>query len=127
MSAWRFINRARLVDVGDVLDGDTVKLEIDLGLDVHAGRSLRVRNLWCPELRDEGGSEALEAARTWFLDAERDAGLMWWPLLVEFHKTRYDNYRRSFVRYVVDIYDNKLNSFAEHMIANGHGTRERNS
>lgn len=55
---------ARLLEVHD---GDTVKLAIDHGFGEDAKEWIRLRDVWAPELGEEGGLEATADVRAWFL------------------------------------------------------------
>lgn len=54
---------ARLLDVHD---GDTVKLDVDLGFSTHAYIWLRLRGVRAPELATTEGQLAREECRAWF-------------------------------------------------------------
>lgn len=118
---WRFLYRAKYV--GNY-DGDTCDLVLDLGLDIHVRVRVRVAHLWCPEMNEEGGAASRDAARAWMGTYGSAIDGVEWPLMVELHRTR-GKETRSFVRYIGDIYDSSMKSFAEWMVGNGHGTAER--
>lgn len=100
----------RLAEYVSVHDGDTVTLRLDHGKypDSKAVTEavLRVKGLFCPELNQPGGPEARDAAHDLFSHATR--------IVVQ-------TYKGSFARTVADIWVNGM-SFAELMIAAGHGT-----
>jgi hypothetical protein len=60
---------ARLLEVHD---GDTVKLAIDHGFGEDAKEWVRLKDVWAPEVKDPGGSEATEACRAWFAEHAPD-------------------------------------------------------
>jgi endonuclease YncB( thermonuclease family) len=90
-------------------DGDTVTLRLDHGR-FPSVRSvdevpIRVRNLYCPELSEEGGPEARDFAHEILSGAQR--------ITVQ-------TYKGSFARTVADIWvDGQL--YAELAVAAGHG------
>lgn len=93
--------------VVDVHDGDTVRLALDLGLEVAAFPWLRVVGLSCPELRDPAGPAAREyTARVLAAAAE---------IAVAVHGR---SFARWLGRVVVDGSD-----LADVVIAAGHGQR----
>jgi micrococcal nuclease len=99
------------------IDGDTVALIVDLGMDVHKAIHVRVAGVDCPEANspDPAVREAADAATfftMWWLTQRTGK----WPLTITTHKDR-----RSFTRYIADIYDEGGHSLADALIENGHG------
>lgn len=101
----------------EVLDGDTARLMVDLGFDVHKRVSIRVLDLWCPEVRGVEAPEGLIAkikARQ-LLEA--------YPLYVPIST------KRSFTRWVSPIYlktvKGELRSFADVMVETSSCTADR--
>lgn len=96
-------------------DGDTVTIALDHGRypasKTITEADLRVRGLYCPELRDDGGPEAAEFTRQTLMAAQR--------IVVQ-------TYRGSFERTVADIWVDGQ-SFADVVINAGHGTSEDGS
>ena len=109
------------------LDGDSVELLIDLGMDTWTPQHIRVQFVDCPELNstDPLVRERAQAAKAfterWMVDAwalgvtESDRE---WPLTLVTWKDR-----RSFTRYVGAIENLRGESLAEALIAAGHGVR----
>jgi endonuclease YncB( thermonuclease family) len=91
-------------------DGDTVTLRLDHGKfpDSKACTEavLRVKGLFCPELSQKGGPEARDAAHDLLSTATRIVAA---------------TYKGTFARTVADIWIDGM-SFAELMIAAGHGS-----
>lgn len=89
--------RARVVrDTPDLTDADTVPLLLDLGVDVTASIQLRVRDLYCAERGTPAGDRAIIDARRLLPDGALVRVLL--------HRTRTDRERRTFVRYVGDVW-----------------------
>lgn len=98
-----------------VIDGDTMVVRLDLGRygggdRVQVETTIRVAGLYCPELREPGGHEALNFAKV--LIGLDDA------LVIQ---TRKPNPRDPYGRVVADIWLSDGSSFAEDMIEAGHG------
>jgi endonuclease YncB( thermonuclease family) len=109
---WR---RARLISV---TDGDTVRLELDLGYRVYTEQSIRIAGVNAPELRQTPeGAQAAAWAAQWFM-AHGVHGPMRWPFLL--HSER-DG--QSFSRYVGAIFCGQGHSLGDDLIAAGHGVR----
>jgi endonuclease YncB( thermonuclease family) len=60
---------ARLIEVHD---GDTVKLAVDHGFGEDAKEWVRLRDVWAPELDDEGGPQAKADCDNWFREYAPD-------------------------------------------------------
>lgn len=87
-SAYRYIYDATSLRV---VDGDTLDVEIDLGLDVRVHTRLRLYGLDAPELhaRDHAERERAEAARDRLIDLVMDH-----PLVLRTVKDRREKYGR---------------------------------
>lgn len=119
---WRFLYRARFVRA---VDGDTIQMLLDDGRRRYGDEDIRVKDLWCPERGEPGYAEATAEARDWHLTVALTSPHEW-PFMVELLKRpRAGDETRSLTRYVGDIYDEHLNSFANWMVANGYGTVTR--
>ncbi len=110
-SAWpRFFYRGK---VSRVLDGDTVAIHLDLGLDVYHEVTLRLADVNAPEVVGPERAAGL-AAKAWLTDHAigRDV----------YVQTLRD--KRSFVRYVALVYlpddVGTLESFSDALVAAGH-------
>ena len=80
-----------------VIDGDTVEVDIDLGLFTWVRRqSLRLANVWADELDTAAGL----ALRDWLVEA-LPVGTQ---LVIETQKTRRHDDVRSFTRWVADLW-----------------------
>jgi hypothetical protein len=87
-----------------VLDGDTVRLLVDLGFYTFRRIDLRLLEVGAPELHEPGGVETRDYVEQWIHDA--GAGLDW-PLLIRTQITKLvePTERQSFTRYIGDILD----------------------
>jgi hypothetical protein len=87
----------------EVLDGDTVRLEADLGYYARHRVDVRLLDVHAPELGQPGGTETRAFVEDWM------AGLpaIEWPLDIRTQITRVTEptERMSFTRYVGDIRD----------------------
>jgi micrococcal nuclease len=91
-----------------VIDGDTFVAQIDLGFYASIQVHVRVLGLFCPELHAAGGADARSFALRWL------TGI---PLIIEsFHD------RRSFERWVCDVWSEAGEHYADAAIAAGMGT-----
>jgi len=118
-----YIYRAKL---DRVIDGDTIDVIVDLGFDVTIKRRLRLKGVNTPELRSKDPDErrnalaAKEYVETTLYDNE---------LVIETFKTRSGKDRRTFGRYVADVFidvhtvdtniDSDLVSLSEMLVAKG--------
>lgn len=55
-----------------VIDGDTLKLELDLGFNVRFAGKARLAYVDAPELDEEDGKRATAAVQKWLVAAERE-------------------------------------------------------
>jgi endonuclease YncB( thermonuclease family) len=112
--------------VVEVLDGDTVRMLIDLGGKTYAEWDVRLRGVYCPERGKPGGPEATAFTREWLAGHVDDAGWFkvttykagakaWKPGDVE---------ARTFVRYVGDVEAWTGGNLARAIVAAGHGTEQ---
>lgn len=83
-----------------VHDGDTIRLELDVGFGQRAIYPLRLQGVLAPELRTPGGAETREFVRLWLL--RRDSGQ--WPFVVETFRTRTGKDLTTLERYVAVVY-----------------------
>jgi len=91
-----FEYRARLLKI---IDGDTLRLECDVGFYVRAEIDVRLKDVWAPELSQSGGQET----RTWVAEwLEANTQVKRWPIWVqtEINTLSEPTEVRSFVRYV---------------------------
>lgn len=80
-----------------VIDGDTLEVDIDLGLFTWVRRqSLRLANVWAPELDAATGIAFRDRVA-----AHLPVGT---PLVIETHKNRRQDDVRSFTRWVADVW-----------------------
>jgi endonuclease YncB( thermonuclease family) len=94
-----------------VVDGDTVKIHIDLGFGVFTQQNIRVANINCPELSTQDGKNARD-----YLNLLLPTGT---KVVI-----RTEKYRQSFTRYVGDIYLDDGQSVADIMVNAGLAVRE---
>lgn len=83
----------------EVHDGDTVKLDVDLGFSVHTHAWVRLKGVRAPELSEAGGPEARSVVWLW-LDGHAPDGYVavntfWMPA-----QATEINEERSFIRYL---------------------------
>lgn len=90
-----------------VLDGDTLRVDIDLGFGSHVNQELRLRGINCPELHDKSG--AGQSAKT-FVAEKLPAGS--WIVIVTYKTDKYG-------RYVVDVYYSDVYKDAEDIVRHG--------
>jgi len=97
MPTQRWVFRARVVNV---VDGDTVDLEIDCGMHNRRVERVRILHVNTPEIRGVVDRAPGYAAMAFTTDWLRTAaiGTMGWPLIVQTVKTD------SFGRYLCDIW-----------------------
>jgi len=114
-------NYSRLAELVEVHDGDTQVYRLDHGKFPKVRSCdevpIRVRNLWCPELREPGGVEAREHAIELLSDAQQ--------IIVQTFRSRTGvTFRGSLERTLGDVWvDGTL--FAERMVADGFGAEKR--
>lgn len=97
--------RAALIQV---IDGDTLRLDIDLGFHVHTQQDIRLLAVSAPELNQPGGAEATDFVKQWMPLTD-----LRWPLLVttSINRNPEPDERRTFTRYlgtVSDIIDGRI-------------------
>jgi endonuclease YncB( thermonuclease family) len=106
---WR---RARLISV---TDGDTVRLELDLGYRVYTEQGIRLVGVNAPEMNTEEGKAARFWVGQWFMAHGVHAKRERWPFLL--HSAR-DG--QSFSRYVGAIYCGEGHSLGDDLVAAEH-------
>lgn len=79
--------------VTEVIDGDTLKMDIDLGFNVHVRHSVRLAGLDCPELSTPEGEAAKAFTENWVKASGPD-------LLLKTHKDREEKFGR-YLAYVM--------------------------
>jgi micrococcal nuclease len=87
-----------------VIDGDTLRLEIDLGFHVRTQQDIRLLAVSAPETNQAGGTEATDYVRAFTTNHPVD---MRWPLSVTTtltHTVEPDE-KRTFTRYLGTITD----------------------
>lgn len=116
----RWLWAARLPDGTDAVhDGDTVRLELDLGFSQRGTYALRLKDVFAPELRQPGGVECRQFVRTWLADGYYDDGQPRysddWPLVVETFRTKTGRDLTTLERYVavVSRRDSSFNNLNE--------------
>jgi len=101
--------RARRSDkLGHNDDGDTVLMIVDLGMGVHHETPIRLAGCFAPERKQQGGRESAMFLNEVLVEIEERARARGhrWPFLVltEQNKMAEPDERRSFVRYVGEIF-----------------------
>lgn len=102
-----YVYRAEVLSVHD---GDTMTVRLDLGFRAALTIQVRVKNLNCPELSEPGGIMARD-----FVRALLPAGA---PVVLESFRDR-----RSFERWVCDVWDADGNLVRNDVITAGHGVQ----
>lgn len=82
-------------NVLDVHDADTIKFDVDMGLDIHRHIWVRLNGVWSPELGEPYGAEYAIAV------GKRVTGQQW--RIRTFKVGLTDKERMTFVRYVADV------------------------
>lgn len=106
----------------EALDGDTIRLLVDVGFYARHEIDLRLLDVWAPELDDPGGQEARQFAQTWL---ETRTLALAWPVLVRTQTTKVTEptEKRSFTRYIGDVFDitdgDHLNARLRHYLTAG--------
>lgn len=90
---------ARLVDV---IDGDTIDVMVDLGFEVYTGKRLRFKGVDTEEIRDKDPirRENAQKARDFVKSVLGNNR----PLTIKTFKTRTGKDRKTFGRYVSEVY-----------------------
>lgn len=109
-SAWPYVRDAELLDV---IDGDTLRLRIDLGWRVYIDGEIRVLGVNAPEMNTPQGVNA----RLFVIDLFRTTG----NTMVVTSKRRDPD--RSFARYLADVTLADGRDLAQTVIDAGHGVK----
>jgi endonuclease YncB( thermonuclease family) len=113
-----------VLGVHEVHDGDTFRLLVDVGFEHAAFPWLRLKGWSCPELSEEGGVAARNAAEALLADAA-SSGCLW---VRTFKRPGYEDMRKSFARYLAEVWVGKFEQregteVGELLAAAGHATR----
>lgn len=113
-----------VLGVHEVHDGDTFRLLIDVGFEHAAFPWLRMKGWSCPELNEEGGQAAKNAADLLLNDAAA-SGFLW---VRTFKRPGYEDMKKSFARYLAEVWvgkfeDREGTEVGELLAAAGHATR----
>lgn len=87
------------------VDGDTIEVLLDHGMNIHSTQRVRLLDVWAPERNELGGKECTQEATRWLGSCTGT-----WPLLVHTVKDR-----RTFDRYVADVFDQGEGHLNDHM------------
>jgi len=96
-----------------VVDGDTVKLDIDLGFRMHWTSNCRIAGVNAPEM----GSEKGEAAKE-FLKELLPVGRV-----LEIESKQLDKYGRPIIDSVLRLAANQISLLSEYIISKGHAVK----
>jgi endonuclease YncB( thermonuclease family) len=102
-----------LARVVEIHDGDTLKLDVDLGFSCHAWAWVRLKSVRAPELSEPDGSAARADVLDWLAEHAPDS----WVTLTTFQTAggfKEIREQRTFIRYVgIVVADNgaELNSY----------------
>lgn len=88
-----------------VIDGDTMVMRVDHGMNISSEQHLRLLDVSCPELDEPGGKEATEAATVWMAKII-ELYQATWPFIIQTVKNRSGDEKRTFIRYLATIYPN---------------------
>jgi endonuclease YncB( thermonuclease family) len=113
-----------VLGVREIHDGDTWRLDLDVGFEHTSFPWLRLKDYSCPELSDPGGKEATQFSAQLFADSITQSGL--W--VRTFKRKGYEDQKKSFARYLAEVYigdfpTRQRDSFGEHLVAAGHARR----
>ena len=101
--------------VRKVVDGDTMHLTVDLGLDIYTNISVRLYGIDTPELPTSAGVAAREYVIEWLRPHQQ-------RILVATFKDK----REKFGRYLAEVFDlGRVDSLNELLVTNGHAVRYR--
>lgn len=89
-----------VLGVREVHDGDTYRLDLDVGFEHAAYPWLRLKDYSCPELKQPKGVDAKVFAEYELKDALRTRGI--W--VRTFKRVGYEDMSKSFARYLAEIY-----------------------
>jgi micrococcal nuclease len=104
-----YVRNAKLIEV---VDGDTLDLNIDLGFRIWIITRVRLLGCNCPEMRKatmEAAQAAKRAVQKWFED-RKDL------FTIRTHLDRRD----SFGRLLVEVWDNEGKSLCQYLLDNGY-------
>lgn len=109
-----------------VHDGDTIRVRLDVGFETDSRPRLRLKDLRSPEIWNPGGVEARDYVRQLLHETP--------AMIVRTFRTGPIAYvyraeggeeRRTFIRYVADVWLPERNDFLQALVAaGGHGTYE---
>jgi endonuclease YncB( thermonuclease family) len=87
----------------EVIDGDTLRLDIDLGFHVHTQQDIRLLAVSAPELNQLGGGEAAVYVAAWMAQLDD----LRWPLQVTtaINRNPEPEEKRTFTRYLGTVSD----------------------
>lgn len=95
-----------------VYDGDSLRIDIDLGLSTwKLNEPIRLYGIDCPELHEEGGEEARDYVRSLLSEGDE--------IVVRTYKDRTGKYGR----YLADVYLEDGTHLNEHLIEKGYATQ----
>lgn len=100
-----------------VIDGDTYEVMVDCGFSTFRSIRVRLADVECAEAGTPSGIDATGFVKSYFGKHPK--------FFVRTRKTRSGDDRRSFVRYVADIYSESGISLADEIVRTGHGYRVR--
>jgi hypothetical protein len=110
----------------DVHDGDTIKLDVDVGFGTHRWVWVRLRKVRCPELREPGGLLARQATLDWLAGHTAPGAALlgvgqWVSLITEQVAGEVREIREvmTFVRYVGEVFAGGA-SLNDHLLGLGY-------
>lgn len=116
-----------VLGVREVHDGDTWRLDLDVGFEHTAFPWLRLKDYSCPELSDPGGEDAKKFVATFLMDTVLHNG-MW---VRTYKRKGYEDLKKSFARYLAEVYvgnfasrgSDKPDPVGEYLVSAGHAKR----
>lgn len=116
-----------ILGVREVHDGDTYRLDIDVGFEHSAWPWLRLNGYYCPELDEKNGTEAKVYATS-----EMQEALIYGPgiWVRTFKRVGYEDMRKTFARYVADVYlgrflDRSGDHLGDRLVAAGLASKQK--
>lgn len=100
-----------------VIDGDTLELLIDNGFSSRQQETIRLLNVYAPESKELGGPETKAYIEQW-LATYIDTTLRWPLHLYTYPSSSFEpNERRTFTRYLAEVWDHRLTRSLNESIA----------
>ena len=89
-----------VLGIREVHDGDTYRLDLDVGFEHSAWPWLRLKDFSAPELKQKGGTDSKVYAQSELTEALLTTGI--W--VRTFKRKGYEDMSKSFARYLAEVY-----------------------